>query len=263
MATKAKHSARAAVPEDPRISTRRKSVERSKRRKWLWILGAVGLVVVLALGGWVVLHRSWFSAKTIDVTGATHESPAQVIKAAGLAGHPPLISISTSAAAQGIERLAWVKTASVTKRWPSTVDISLTERRAVGTVKLAQRWYLVDETGRLLASYASQPYGQLLIVVPPTKDPVVGGSLGPAAQPALAVASSLPVAFKDQVAAVVGHLDATVTLRLTSPVKIELGTATELHQKYEDVAAVIAGATLHPGDVVDVSVPQASTITGP
>jgi protein involved in polysaccharide export with SLBB domain len=33
--------------------------------------------------------------------------------------------------------------------------------------------------------------------------------------------------------------------------------------KYRDVASVIAGATLHPGDVLDVSVPQAPTISGP
>jgi hypothetical protein len=52
-------------------------------------------------------------------------------------------------------------------------------------------------------------------------------------------------------------------IQLTTPVTIELGQATDLTAKYKDIASVIAGATLHPGDVLDVSVPQASTITGP
>ena len=271
MATKARHSARssarsssrAAVPEDPRISTRRKSVERSKRRKWLWILGGLAVVVLLVLGGWVLLHRSWFSAKTITVQGATHESSVAVISAAGLAAHPPLISISPGTAATGVERLAWVKSAVVTKRWPSTVSIVVVERTPVGTVHLGSSWYLVDSTGRLLERFAARPFGQLLLVAPSPVHPHVGGSLSAKAEPALDVAATLPVAFRDQVAAVVGHADGTVSLRLTAPVKVELGTATELKQKYEDVASVIAGATLHPGDVLDVSVPQASTITGP
>jgi len=44
---------------------------------------------------------------------------------------------------------------------------------------------------------------------------------------------------------------------------VVLGPASDLSQKYEDVASVIARTTLHVGDVVDVSVPQAMTVSGP
>jgi hypothetical protein len=54
-----------------------------------------------------------------------------------------------------------------------------------------------------------------------------------------------------------------VTLHLVRPVIIKLGHVTDLTQKYKDIAAVVAGATLHAGDVLDVSVPQSSTISGP
>jgi hypothetical protein len=57
--------------------------------------------------------------------------------------------------------------------------------------------------------------------------------------------------------------DGWVTLQLDSPVSFVLGPANDLYQKYEDVASVIARATLHVGDVVDVSVPQALTVSGP
>jgi len=48
---------------------------------------------------------------------------------------------------------------------------------------------------------------------------------------------------------------------MTAPVTIALGTAEKLGAKFSDIAAIIAGTSLHAGDVVDVSVPQASTIT--
>jgi hypothetical protein len=35
----------------------------------------------------------------------------------------------------------------------------------------------------------------------------------------------------------------------------------ELTAKYEDVSSILAGATLHNGDVIDVSVPDAPTVT--
>ena len=38
-------------------------------------------------------------------------------------------------------------------------------------------------------------------------------------------------------------------------------TADRLRAKFSDIAAIIAGTSLHAGDVIDVSVPQASTIT--
>ena len=43
---------------------------------------------------------------------------------------------------------------------------------------------------------------------------------------------------------------------MTTPILVDIGTATQLTAKYEDVSALLAGATLHNGDVIDVSVPR-------
>ena len=45
-------------------------------------------------------------------------------------------------------------------------------------------------------------------------------------------------------------------MRLTTPVTVDLGSTAQLPAKYEDVAALLAGATLTSGDVIDVSVPE-------
>ena len=53
-----------------------------------------------------------------------------------------------------------------------------------------------------------------------------------------------------------------VALRMTTPVTFVLGPPTQLHAKFVSIASVIAHATLRPGDVVDVTVPGALTVTG-
>ncbi len=47
---------------------------------------------------------------------------------------------------------------------------------------------------------------------------------------------------------------------MTTPVTVDLGDTTQLDQKYEDAAAALAGATLAAGDVIDVSVPDSTTV---
>ena len=238
-------------------------MEKSKTRKRLWIAGAIGAVLFLLIGGWVILHRSWFSANHVAVTGAVHESTSQVIAAAGLASHPPLISINTGTAAAGVETLPWVKSATVSIKWPSSVGIVVVERTPVGMVAAGGKWLVVDATGRVLDVAATKPAGLLEVQVPQVRSMIPGHSIGPGSLPAATVAGSLPPAFRGKVALVTGHADGTVSLQLTAPVKVDLGQATDLTAKYQDIASVIAGATLHPGDILDVSVPQASTITGP
>jgi len=56
---------------------------------------------------------------------------------------------------------------------------------------------------------------------------------------------------------------AWVQLAMTTPILVDIGNATQLSAKYEDVSAILAHATLHNGDIIDVSVPKAPTVTGP
>ena len=236
---------------------------RSRLKAPLWIFGGVVLLILLALGAWTLLHTRLFSATSVKVQGATQMTTRQVMAAAGLASEPPLISIDTSSAAAGVEKLPWVKKATVTLNWPHSVTISVSERRAVGAVAYQHRWLLIDNEGRILTAMKERPFNQPLVVPPKVPTAVPGRFFGNSAIPAAVVAGTLPPAFRSQVAAVLGHNDGTVTLQMTTPVTVMLGQATDLTAKYKDVASVIAGATLHPGDVLDVSVPQASTITGP
>ena len=64
-----------------------------------------------------------------------------------------------------------------------------------------------------------------------------------------------------QVTAVTVEPAGWVQLALLVPVVVDIGSTAELTAKYEDVSSILAGATLHSGDVIDVSVPEAPRIT--
>ena len=62
---------------------------------------------------------------------------------------------------------------------------------------------------------------------------------------------------------IAANTDAQALLISDADLKLDIGDTTQLHAKYEDVSAALSGATLHDGDIIDVSVPGAMTVTGP
>jgi cell division protein FtsQ len=254
------------VTIDPRIHRRRTEVARRVGRRRLGVLLALLVVTATATSGWFLLHGSLFSARVLRVIGSAHTPPATVLATAGLTAHPPLIDVDPGAAAARIERLPWVATASVHREWPDGVVVTVHERTPVAVVGLgsgaqSDQWAEVDRSGRVLSDVPAPPHlARLVTTGPPPAVPAPGGELGSAYDGALAVAASLPPAFAAQVAAVVVEPGGTVGLRLTTPISVELGSTSQLPAKYEDVAAVLAGAPLVAGDVIDVSVPESPVI---
>jgi cell division protein FtsQ len=188
-----------------------------------------------------------------------------VVAAAGLGGAPPLIDVDPGAAAAAVEQLPWIAHATVTPQWPDSVVVTVTER--VPSIVVAGpggRWTEVDRSGRVLAELPPGPAPAGLVHLSvPLAPGAVGSSLGGFDQSGVAVAGSLPPAFAGQVASVSVDAGGSLHLALTTSVTVDLGNDSQLTAKYEDVASLLAHATLHAGDVLDVSVPGSPTVTGP
>ena len=254
------HAARASAQRRPRTPGRR------RRRSVVVVAITVVTLAVLSAGAYAALHSRLLAATTVVVTGTRHESPRQVQAAAGLTAAPPMISVDAGqVAARVAHAFPWVASVDVTLHWPRTVDVAVTERKAVAVVFGPNgATELVDVTGRRLGPPAlGQVLPRLEYAPPPGQPAGASPTIASSATPGLIVAATLPAAFRSQVAVVQVNRVGWVTLHLDTPVSFVLGPASDLSQKYEDVASVIARTTLHIGDVVDVSVPQAMTVTGP
>jgi hypothetical protein len=249
---------------DPRISARRTAVTRQQgqRRLRVVLIGLIGTAVLV--GVWLVLfHTPLFAARAITVTGAVHETPAEVVQQAGLTTHPPLMTVNAGAAVKAIEALPWVRSATVRVHWPDGVRIAVHEERPSLVMTLpGSKWAEVAPDGRVLNVTTTAPTGLLAFggpVVPTT----AGSTLGPKDAVGLQVAATLPSSFVAQVTGVTVEPGGWVQLSMTTPILVNIGNGTQLEAKYEDVSALLAGATLHNGDTIDVSVPRSPTVTGP
>jgi hypothetical protein len=77
------------------------------------------------------------------------------------------------------------------------------------------------------------------------------------------VAAALPAAFASMVTAVSPAPGGGVDLALDNGVGVALGAPEQLPAKFEDVASILAGATLAAGSVIDVSVPPSPAVSPP
>ncbi|MGO9458249.1 MAG: cell division protein FtsQ/DivIB [Acidimicrobiales bacterium] len=255
---------------DPRIRQRRAAVTRRRGRRRLVVVVCLAALAAAAVGGWFLLHSRWLSARVVTVVGSVHTPPAEIEAVAGLAGHPPMVDVDPGAAAARLEQLPWVRSATVQRQWPDGVRVTVVEETPVAVVAppagdprahagTPGAWALVDRAGRVLADRPGPPAG-LVRLEPPSRPGAPGSWLAPAAGPGLVVAATLPRAFSAQVTAVVVNRGGQVTLDMTTPVTVKLGDTTQLDQKYEAAAAALAGAKLAAGDVINVSVPDSTTV---
>jgi hypothetical protein len=251
---------------DPRMSARRTEVAREQGRRRLRLVGIGVVVLVVLFGFWSLLHSSLFSVRSVTVVGATHETRAQIEAAAGLAHHPPLFDVNTGAAARGIERLPWVRTAWVTVHWPDGVKVVVSPQTPkLVMVAAGGKWAELSAAGRVLADVTARPPGLIELAGPQVPgDP--GSRLGARDRLGFRIATTLPPSFRAQVALVTvesgGESGDWVQLAMTTPILFNIGDASQLKAKYKDVSAMLAGASLHDGDVIDVSIPGAVTVTG-
>jgi cell division protein FtsQ len=259
--TKTRRRPDPAARPHPRVTERRRAVSRQMGRRRFVVLCVAAALVTLAALAWPLAHSRFFAARVVVVHGA-HETPlAQVLATAGVANAPPMIDVHTGAAERALDALPWIARATVSHEWPDGVAITLSERRAVCAVSRGTGWVELDRTGRVLADVANAPVGLVhATLLGALAAP--GRSVGAGSDPALIVAATLPSVLRADVALVEARPGATVVLELAGGVEADLGGTNQLGAKYEDLAAIEAGAPPAPGSTIDVSVPQSPTVSG-
>ncbi|HVC70781.1 MAG TPA: FtsQ-type POTRA domain-containing protein [Acidimicrobiales bacterium] len=251
------------VTVDPRILQRRVDVTRQRTRRRVAVVAVVAGVVAVAVGGWAVLHSPLFAARHVTVVGAIRTGVDPVVAASGLSGEPPLIDVDPGSVAARVEALPWVGRAIVTRHWPDTVTVTVTERvPAAVVVRPGHGDVLVDASGRVLDDVTDAPVGTMVLDVPVTPGRP-GTVLGAAARPGLAVVARLPASLRSQVSRVGVALDGVVSLTLTDNVGVVLGRAVELPAKFEALVSVLTDVVPRAPDVIDVTVPGAPAVGPP
>jgi hypothetical protein len=287
------------VPDiDPRMARRRADVDRAKSRRRLQTATSVGAAVALVVITLGVLHTGLVGVRHIRVVDHHTLPEAELLRTADVHPGEPLIDVDGSRAALRLDALPSVATASVERRWPTTVRISVTLRTAVAQIptgsSLTGPVVEIDSTGRVLARRAVARADLPLLVGVGIPGPVgswVHGSAGsgqplgsPATRPrsvtasvaaasgtvraalAFTAGSEAAVASSGRlgpykVARVDVAADGSMSAVFTpGPVTVVLGEPSGLADKLTALVSMLRSQTLPAGSTLDLQVPDRPTV---
>jgi cell division protein FtsQ len=245
---------------DPRFRARRIAVRRAASRRRLGRVSIVAGVLAAGVVAWAVTRTPLLDVDRVAVAGAQRTAVPDVLAAAAVPLGQALVDVDVGDVAARVDDLPWVASAEVERHWPGTVVVVVQERRPVAFVALDEgEWGILSGDGRLMEVTPEPPAGLIpLVDVPPVTE---DGELEPATVEALAVARLLPASLAGRVVGVGPGADGGVELRLDPGGVVRLGPARDIAVKLIAADAVLAQASAHCIDVVDVGVPDAPVLT--
>lgn len=211
-----------------------------------WLVVAVLLAV---LGGAAAYLTPVLGVRTVAVTG-TSAVPADAVRSALAVGQgTPLLQLDLDAAARRVAAIPEVAAAQVRRDFPSTVTVTVTERRATLAVAQPDGTHLLDATGVDFAT-GPAPAGVPALLTP------TPGSGDDATRAALAVVTALPPGLAAQVTEVRAPTASEVSLALADGRTVVVGSADQAARK----GAVAAVLLTQPGQTADVTSPDLPTM---
>ena len=239
-------------PEEPTVFIGM-SRFRQARRSALWLrwrrwVALVLTLVLVVLAGWLLMFSPYLTSQKVEVSGVTTVSPLKVRRVAQVPLDRPLLRIDLDTIRARVENIAAVRQASVSRSWPHTVRIEISERVPVAVVDRGSGLQSLDSEGVLFGRWKNRPDDLPLV----RTDPRVGTD-------ALAEAGRVAAALPPALAGRVDHLQVAsvdkITLHLKGGVTILWGNADQSEAKAEVVEVLLKRKVSQ----IDVSVPGRPT----
>jgi cell division protein FtsQ len=235
---------RDAVPDSLRRAHRR--FRRPSRATLVYL--AIG-TVLLGLLGWVLYGTSLLGVREISVSGSQIAGPDAVRAAAAVPMGTPLARLDVDEVADRVRALPSVGEVDVTRSWPRTLVITVTERTPVAVVAVPDGFVVLDASGVVFDLVTARPSGVVVLRL------VAPGAEDPATVAALRVVSALTPQLRAALRELSAESPTRIVLHLTDGRVIMWGDA-----ERSDVKATVATALLdQAARTIDVSVPDVAT----
>jgi len=214
----------------------------SKRR----VSVAAALVLVLAgTLGWVVFYSSALGLEHIEVRGARALSAATVEEVLAIPDGTPLARVDLAAAEAALENITQIESASLTRDWPRTLVVQLSERTPVAAVDVAGQTWLLDRFGVLFAQVSAVPQGVVSLRV------AAPGPDDRATSAAIEVIQALPPAVSAILVQILADSPNEIELELTDGRTVIWGGPDNSVRKSEILTGLLAAGVV--GTLYDVS----------
>ena len=254
-----------AEPElriEPKLRARRIEVRRAARRHRRRMIISVGLLVVLVAAAAAALYSPLLDLDHIRVAGAYHVEEAEVARMSGLREGHRLYDLDLDAAVRRIERLPWVRHASLERRWPDSVTIRVTERAPVATIATSSGTKLAITTGGVVAGRASAFDLALPTVALESGVPKIGNRLSPAVARSVEMVGALPESITTKMSGATVAATGDTTVQLVPSGEIRFGRAERVAAKFLAAETILGGSVqLQRLCRLDVRIPTAPTLS--
>ena len=210
-------------------------------------LSIVAVIVIAAVAGAVFWIIPVLRVNSIEVTGNERVSVEDVIEDSGVAEGDNLLRIDASGAARRIAQQSWVRGVTVSRHFPSTVDIAVTEREVVGYIEHDDSAHLIDHQGHAF-----------LIDTPPEEAVEIIGAVDDedAVNAAVAAIATVPNEIRREIAALDVKESHAMELRLHDGRTIYWGVDDANEQK----SAALEHVIHREGQHWDISNPSLVTV---
>ncbi|CAN5849890.1 hypothetical protein BH20ACT6_BH20ACT6_18130 [soil metagenome] len=227
----------------------------------LVLLVAAGLA---AAAGWLLWFSDYVLVEEVRVEGLVEMPADKVLDAAGVPVGSPMVRVDLDAPTQRVRGLAPVSAVEVTRDWPHSVTITVTERQPLAVLSEGSSYRALDRDGVLFRRYTDLPEGLPRVQADDLASAARGaGDAGGAARAdALREVAAVVEALDDSIARRVDYVQVSsldaIELVLRDGVRVQWGSAADSDVKSDVLTAVMQV----PAASYDVSVPTMPTTAG-
>lgn len=229
------------VEIDPRFEERRAEVARHRSTALRRRLVVVAGLAVAVLASVAAVYSPLLDIDTIDLHGADGLSPDDVLAEAGVAVGDPMVTTSPADVEARLERSANVARATVTRRWPSTLDIRVTPRAAV----VEFRWpdgsaAYAGRDGVIVTAIPTEPADVAVVAVAEVFDTPTDELPGVLAEFASTIAL-MPSALSAQVSSMIVAETGELLINLVSGAQVQFGDSENAASKFASLVTTLGG----------------------
>jgi len=258
-------ASRRRAPTDQRITERRKAILAARVRRRRRFLGWALAAIALAVGVAYLIRTPLFGLTAVRVEGTEAVAHAEVLQASQVRIGEPYLGLDLVAIRARVAALPRVASVRVTRDYPSSLRITVTERPPVASVSAGSVYWLVAADGTVLDAAASRPADLPYVARVPLPDGVGAGTRLPPGNElanALTALGGMAPQLKRQVAGVNARTLDSLEFTLKDGSAVLYGLAVD--QPAKDAAVLLIRRTLkkegREAQRIDVRNPSAPTV---